>query len=38
LLGRLRRERVVETRYARLVVLDLAALQQKCGRSQPWTV
>lgn len=32
LLGRLRRERVIETRYARLVVLDLEALQQKCGR------
>ena len=35
LLGRLRRERVIETRYARLVVLDLEALQQKCGRSRP---
>jgi|TARA_R110002124_G_scaffold228350_3_gene393726 CRP/FNR family transcriptional regulator, cyclic AMP receptor protein len=35
LLGRLRRERVIETRYARLIVLDLKALQQKCGRSRP---
>ena len=35
LLGRLRRERVIETRYARLVVLDLKALQQKCGRAPP---
>ncbi|MDP3079358.1 MAG: Crp/Fnr family transcriptional regulator [Brevundimonas sp.] len=34
LLGRLRRERVIETRYARLVVLDLETLQQKCGRSR----
>ena len=34
LLGRLRRERVIETGYARLVVLDLDALQQKCGRSR----
>lgn len=32
LLGRLRRERVIGTRYARLIVLDLEALQQKCGR------
>ena len=35
LLGRLRRERVIETRYAHLVVLDLKALQQKCGRAPP---
>lgn len=34
LLGRLRRDRVIETRYARLVVLDVEALQQKCGRSR----
>ena len=34
LLGRLRREREIETRYARLVVLDLETLQQKCGRSR----
>ena len=32
LLGRLRREQVIETRYARLVILDLETLQQKCGR------
>lgn len=34
LLARLRREGVIETRYARLVVLDLALLQQKCGRAR----
>lgn len=34
LLGRLRRERVIDTGYAHIVVLDLERLQQKCGRSQ----
>ncbi|MDO9586856.1 MAG: Crp/Fnr family transcriptional regulator [Brevundimonas sp.] len=35
LLGRLRRERVIETRYARLVILDFEKLKQKCGRQTP---
>ena len=35
LLGRLRRERVIENRYARLVILDFEKLKQKCGREMP---